>query len=115
MTPGESEGSTRLPRALLADEPTTGLDAFQVPFFKKKRRVLWRVKREVVKTLETKKWVNIFQKFIVMIWGPVYLAFTESTVNQCFGRIPVVLSSFCSSFFLFFVLSSSYCCWLCFS
>ena len=31
MTPGESEGSTRLPRALLADEPTTGLDAFQVP------------------------------------------------------------------------------------
>lgn len=40
MTPGESEGSTRLPRALLADEPTTGLDAFQVPVQKEEKSSL---------------------------------------------------------------------------
>ena len=113
MTPGESEGSTRLPRALLADEPTTGLDAFQVPNPKRTEGFFGVSKKGVVKTLDTKKWV-IFSKNSLLWSGNLFLAFMEFTVNQCFGRIPGVLSSFCSSCFWFCVLNCSYCCWLCF-
>ena len=44
-------------RALLADEPTTGLDAFQVPFQKGEKSCLG-CQKGVVKTLETKKWIK---------------------------------------------------------